>query len=88
MKKKIFALVMISVMTLGMFGGCSSEEETAEEEEIVEQTLTVSDPDYYTRFKGKDISINVYNWGEYISDGSEGSINVNEEFEKYCLEEF
>ena len=31
MKKKIFALVMISVMTLGMFGGCSSEEETAEE---------------------------------------------------------
>ena len=24
--------------------------------------------------------INVYNWGEYISDGSEGSLNVNEEF--------
>lgn len=83
MKKKIFALVMISVMTLGMFGGCSSEEETAEEEEIVEQTLTVSDPDYYTRFKGKDISINVYNWGEYISTGAdEGTLDVNTEFEK------
>lgn len=27
-------------------------------------------------------SINVYNWGEYISDGSEGVMNVNEEFEK------
>ncbi len=27
-------------------------------------------------------SINVYNWGEYISDGSEGTMNVNEEFEK------
>ncbi len=27
-------------------------------------------------------SINVYNWGEYISDGSEGAMNVNEEFEK------
>ena len=83
MKKKIFALVMISVMALGMFGGCSSEEETAEEEEIVEQTLTVSDPDYYARFKGKDISINVYNWGEYISTGAdEGTLDVNTEFEK------
>ena len=27
-------------------------------------------------------SLNVYNWGEYISDGSEGAMNVNEEFEK------
>ncbi len=27
-------------------------------------------------------SINVYNWGEYISDGSEGVMNVNAEFEK------
>ena len=26
----------------------------------------------------------VYNWGEYISDGSEGSIDTNAEFEKYC----
>ncbi len=26
--------------------------------------------------------LNVYNWGEYISDGSEGSIDVNKEFEK------
>ena len=33
-------------------------------------------------------TLNVYNWGEYISDGSEGTLDVNEEFEKYCLEEF
>ncbi|MBO7148435.1 MAG: ABC transporter substrate-binding protein, partial [Clostridia bacterium] len=26
--------------------------------------------------------INVFNWGEYISDGSEGSLDVNREFEK------
>ena len=26
----------------------------------------------------------VYNWGEYISDGSAESLNVNYEFEKYC----
>lgn len=25
----------------------------------------------------------VYNWGEYISDGSDGTLNVNQEFEKW-----
>ncbi len=29
------------------------------------------------------ITLYVYNWGEYISDGSEGSYNTNAEFEKY-----
>lgn len=28
------------------------------------------------------VTINVYNWGEYISDGSEGTMDVIEEFEK------
>lgn len=28
--------------------------------------------------------LRVYNWGEYISDGSDGSMDVNAEFEKYC----
>ncbi len=37
---------------------------------------------------GEVITINVYNWGEYISDGFEGSMNVNEEFEKYYYEKF
>ena len=37
---------------------------------------------------GKDVvTLYVYNWGEYISDGSEGTLNVNREFEKYCAEE-
>lgn len=27
--------------------------------------------------------LNVYNWGEYISDGSEGTLDVNREFEEY-----
>ena len=26
----------------------------------------------------------VYNWGEYISDGSEDSLDVNAAFEEYC----
>ena len=35
-----------------------------------------------------EIVLNVYNWGEYISDGSEGSLNVNRAFEKYYLETY
>ena len=37
---------------------------------------------------GEVITLNVYNWGEYISDGSEDSLNVNEEFEKYYFETY
>lgn len=33
------------------------------------------------------VVLNVYNWGEYISDGSEGTVDVNKTFEKYCAEE-
>ena len=30
----------------------------------------------------EQITINVFNWGEYISDGSDGTLDVNAEFEK------
>lgn len=40
-----------------------------------------SPDDYYGRFRGQGISINVYNWGEYISDGSDDSLAINSEFE-------
>ena len=40
---------------------------------------------------GKDsgtLTLNVYNWGEYISDGSEESFNTNAEFEKWYFENY
>lgn len=85
MKKKWLSLVLLPGMLLSLLSGCASEEaEETEEEEVLEaQTLTVSDPDYYTRFKDDGISINVYNWGEYICTGAdEGTLNVNAEFTK------
>ncbi len=85
MKRNWLSLLFIPVILLGMFTGCSAEapEEAEEEEEVAAQTLSVSDPEYYTRFKDAGISINVYNWGEYISTGAdEGTLNVNEEFTK------
>ncbi len=32
--------------------------------------------------------INVYNWGEYISDGSEGSLDANAAFEQYYFDTY
>ncbi len=37
--------------------------------------------------KGEKITLYVYNWGEYISDGSEGSLDTNAAFEEYCKRE-
>lgn len=39
------------------------------------------DETYYGQLKGQNVSLNVYNWGEYISDGSDDSMDVNAEFE-------
>ncbi|MCR5174003.1 MAG: spermidine/putrescine ABC transporter substrate-binding protein [Oscillospiraceae bacterium] len=33
--------------------------------------------------KGKNLTLNVYNWGEYISDGSEDSYDTVKEFKKW-----
>ena len=68
--KRIFALLL----ALALAAGLSSAAFALEEEDL--------DMEYYTRFKGQNISINVYNWGEYISDGSDDSMNVNKEFEE------
>ena len=35
---------------------------------------------------GNTVVLNVYNWGEYISDGFQGSMDTNAEFEKYFNE--
>lgn len=41
----------------------------------------------FTGCNKEDVEVlNVYNWGEYLSDGSEGSLDVNAAFEAYCLE--
>jgi len=37
---------------------------------------------------GQTLTLNVYNWGEYISDGSLGSLDVNAAFEDYYLKKY
>lgn len=83
MKKKLLSFFFSTVILSSFLSGCSASDEEIEEvdEEYEEQTLTIEDMEYYTRFKDDGISINVYNWGEYISTGAdEGTLNVNAEF--------
>lgn len=80
---KVFPLTLAAAMCLSL-SACADhieEEADSEEEEAEVQTLTIEDDEYYSRFRDKGITINVYNWGEYISDGSEeNTLNVNAEF--------
>lgn len=72
MKKIITFLLclILSLSTLPLFA--FADDEYFSQEQI----------DYYKNLGLQGTTVNVYNWGEYISDGSEGSIDVVKEFEK------
>ena len=73
--KKHFSLILVLIITvLFCFSGCGHSEEI--EIEYDEGTLSYD----YSQLAGTEVK--VYNWGYYISDGSDGTIDVNEEFEK------
>lgn len=70
--KKITATLLAFIMCVSMFcfASCASVNDTVEN---LEGTYT-------QEYAGT--TLNVFNWGEYISDGSEGSLHVNKAFEK------
>ena len=72
MKKIITFLLclILSLSTLPLFA--FADDEYFSQEQI----------DYYKNLGLQGTTVNVYNWGEYISDGSEDSIDVVKEFEK------
>lgn len=75
-KRVAVAAVVVSLVT-GMFmmsnGGFNTE---------FDEDLTVEDLAYYEKFKNDNIAINVYNWGEYIPNGEDDTIDLNAEFTK------
>lgn len=79
--KKFLAFLFLISLSLFLLSGCQDNDFNDAEEETEIPIVTVSNPDYYSRFENSGISINVYNWGEYIPDGSEPEIlNLNAEF--------
>ena len=72
MMKKTFSLLMALMLLLSLLAMPVSASETEE-----------SDWDFseeYPTVPSTGVTINVYNWGEYISNGTEGSLDVNAEF--------
>ncbi len=77
--KKAFCLLLSFVLAAGMVAMPAA----ADEEKIrVNDDISVSADYDWTRFKGKGVKLNVYNWGLYISDGSDESVNVVAAFEE------
>ncbi len=77
--KRLLYLLMAMLFLVLPLSGCQSE--IIEEETVEEATVTVQDDRYYGKFRGQEISINVYNWGEYIPDGSDvGVLDLNGAF--------
>ena len=75
---KRFAVLLLA---LAMTVCCAMPAFAAGTIEVTED-VSVSDDYDWTRFKGQNVAINVYNWGEYISNGSDDSVDVVAAFEK------
>ncbi|MEG1782230.1 MAG: extracellular solute-binding protein, partial [Oscillospiraceae bacterium] len=48
----------------------------------MEKAKKLADDYDWEKFKGKEMTLNVFNWGEYMSLGLEGTMNVNKAFEE------
>jgi len=67
--KKFLSLFLVVVGISALFTGCGYEYKDIEYR-----------AEYTREFEGTTLT--VYNWGEYISDGADDTIDVNREFEK------
>lgn len=74
MKKFLIFIISIifALMPLNLCALADDEEEMFTDEQI----------EYYASLGLQGTTVNVYNWGEYISDGAEGSMDVVSEFER------
>ena len=72
MKKLITLLIFLLLLLSVMPTTALADDEYFTQEQI----------DYYKNLGLQGTTVNVYNWGEYISDGSEGSMDVVYQFER------
>ena len=71
--KKIITLILSLILALCAFPLSAFADDNYFDKDTIE---------YYKNLGLQGTTVNVYNWGEYISDGSEGSMDVVKEFEK------
>ncbi|MBU3806391.1 MAG: spermidine/putrescine ABC transporter substrate-binding protein [Candidatus Fournierella pullistercoris] len=77
--KRLTCLLLSLLLAVGAAAlPVAAEEDTI----VINEDISVSANYDWTRFKDKGVKLNVYNWGLYISDGSDESVNVVEAFEQ------
>ena len=79
MKKQLRALFCAALVLLLSLGAAPAA--LAEEQIQVTEDISVSGDYDWKLFEGQGVTLNVYNWGLYISDGSEESVDVISAFE-------
>lgn len=79
MKWKRRALAALGATVLAVCGALPA---AAADDIVLNEDLSVSGDYDWTRFAGENITLNVYNWGLYISDGSDESVDVLSAFEE------
>lgn len=77
--KKVISLLLTLVLAVGSLALPTF---AAEDKIQVNEDISVSADYDWTRFKGQNVSLNIYNWGLYISDGSDESVDVISAFEE------
>lgn len=71
MKKLLVLLLTLSILTAVPISAYAADDEYFTDEQI----------EYYKNLGLQGTTVNVYNWGEYISDGQEDTMDVVSEFE-------
>lgn len=85
--KKGIALLLAALLALGTLSGCANfataqnGDTTPSESGATQPSDSTTPPESNGGAQG-DVTINVYNWGQYIAEGDEGSMDVIAEFEK------
>ena len=73
----ICAVLLVSLIPVGMILG---HKEDGDSSLSFEGNYLIDPETGLSKYAGT--TINVFNWGEYISDGSDGTVDVNAEFER------
>ncbi len=78
--RKCIALILALIFTASCLS-VSAVALTGADELGIPEKYRINE-DYYRNNPYRGTTLNIYNWGEYISDGSEDSMDVNREFEE------
>ncbi len=72
--KRALSLVLFLLLLLSSFSAITvfAQDKVFSQEQV----------EYYKNLGLQGTTVNVYNWGEYISDGEDGSLDVVKEFER------